>query len=147
MNNFAKVCQKQKNVEPHNPKKRTVKTVDEELHPEDSLDFIQSDKLYESEYSSWEDDTVTLIQNDIAKIETLNMPIIIGNFSSTLLVNSGSKGSILNQSLALQVVKNSPHEFWIHENVSSQLRTFSNEPNPIEGIVQDSKFSHFHGLR
>ena len=64
------------------------------------------------------------------------MPIKIGNVSTTLLLDSGSACSILNPSLASQAVKSSPHAIWIHEKVSPQLRTFSNEPIHIEGKIQ-----------
>ena len=119
-----------------NTKKKTVNTVDEEPHPENSVNVIQSTKPYESDYSSGEDNTVALNENDIAKIEPLDMPIEIGNFSTTVLVASGSAYSSLNRSLASQVVKSSPHALWIHEEVSPQIRTFSNEPIHIEGKIQ-----------
>ena len=64
------------------------------------------------------------------------MPIKIGNFSTTLLVDSGSACSIHNRSLATQVVKSSTHGVWIHGKISPQLRTFSNEPIHIEGKIQ-----------
>ena len=136
MNHFAEICRKQKNVKTQNSKKRTVNTVDGKAHPEDSKNFIRTTKLYESDYSSREDNTVALIENDIAKIEPLNMPIKFGSTSTTLLGDSGSSCSILNRSLAKQVVKSSPHAVWIHEKVSPQLRTFSNEPITIEGKIQ-----------
>ena len=113
-----------------------MNTEDEEPHPEDSVIFLCSTKLYESDYSSAEDNMVTLIENDIAKIEPLNMPVKIGNISTTLLVDSGSTCSILNRSLVSQVVKSSPHAAWIHEKVSPQQRTFSSEPIHIEGKIQ-----------
>ena len=119
-----------------NYKKRTVKTEDEEPHPEDSVIFLRSTKLYESDYSCAEDNMVTLIENDIAKIEPLNMPVKMGNILTSLLVDSGSTCSILNRSLASQVVKSSPHAAWIDEMVSPQLRTFSSEPIYIEGKIQ-----------
>ena len=86
MDHFAKFCRKPKNAKPQNPKKRTANTVHEEPHPEDSVNFLNPAKLYESEHSSGEDNTVALIENDIAKIELLNMPITIGNITTTLLV-------------------------------------------------------------
>ena len=42
--------------------------MDEEPQPADSEYFLQPAKLYESEYISGEDNTVALIENDIAKI-------------------------------------------------------------------------------
>ena len=60
------------------------------------------------------------------------MPIKIFNISTTLLVDSGSACSILNRSLAKQVVTSSPHAVGIHDKISPQLITFSNEPIHIE---------------
>ena len=142
MNHFAKVCRKQKNVKPQNSKKKTMNTVDEEPHPEDSINFRRTTKLYDSDYSSGEDNTVALIVNDIAKIEPLNMPIKIGNISISLLVDSENACIILNPSLVTEVVKSIPHVVWFHEKVSPQLKTFSNDPIHIEGKIQTPITSH-----
>ena len=64
------------------------------------------------------------------------MPVKIGNINTTLLVDSGSACSILNRSLASHVVQSSPPAFWINETVPPQRRTFSNEPNQVEGKIQ-----------
>ena len=64
------------------------------------------------------------------------MPVKIGNINTTLLVDSGSACSILNRSLASQVVQSSPRAFWINKTVTPQLRTFSNEPIQVEGKIQ-----------
>ena len=111
------VCRKQKNVntKPQNSKKKMVSVVEEEPHPEDSVNFLQPAMLYELDYSSGEDDnTVAVIEKAVEKLESLNMPIKIGNIDTTLLVDSGSACSILNRSLALQVVQCSPRAFWIN---------------------------------
>ena len=79
-----------------------MNTVDEDPHPEDSVNFFQSSELYESDYSSGEYNMVAHIQNGIAKTETLNMPIKIGIISTTLIVDSCSVCSFLKQSLASQ---------------------------------------------
>ena len=102
------------------------------------MNFLQSAKLYESDYSSGEDHTVAVIENAVEKVEPLNMPIKIGNINNTLLVDSSSACSIFNRSLASQVVQSSPCAFWISEKASPQLRTFSNEPIQIEGKIQSS---------
>ena len=76
-----------------------VHVVEEEPLPEDSVNFLQPAKLYESDYSSGaEDNTVAVIENTVEKVEPLNMPIKIGNLNTTLLVDSGSACSILNRS-------------------------------------------------
>ena len=92
-----------------------VRVVEEEPHPEDSVNFLQPAKLYESDYSSGEDNTVAVIENAVEKVEPLNMPIKIGNINTTIFVDSGSACSILNHSLASQVVQSSPRAFWISE--------------------------------
>ena len=139
LNHFAKVCRKQKNMntKPQDSKKKMVRVVEEEPHPEDSVNFLQPTKLYESDYSSGEEDnTVAMIETAVEKVEPLNMPLKIGNINTTLLVDSGSASSILNRSLASQVVQSSPREFWIDETVPPQLQTFSNEPIQVEGKIQ-----------
>ena len=113
-----------------------VSVVEDEPHPEDSVKFLQPTKLYESDYSSGEDNMVAVIENTIEKAEPLNMPIKIGNINTTLLVDFGSACSILNRSLASQVVQSSPRAFWISGKTSPQLRTFSNEPIKVEGKIQ-----------
>ena len=118
-----------------------VSVLEEEPHPEDSVNFLQPAKLYESDYSSGEDITVAVIKNAIEKVEPLNMPIKIGNINTTLLVDSGSPCTILNRSLASRVVQSSPRAFWISEKVSPQLRTFSNEPIQVEGKIPSPRTS------
>ena len=116
-------------MKPQNPEKKTANTVDDEPRSEDSVNFLQSAKLYQSDYSSKEYNTVAFIQNYITKKEPLNMFIKIGNISTALLVDSVSACIILNGSLASQVVKIGPHAFWIHDNVSphahSRLNRFA----------------------
>ena len=139
LNHFAKVCRKQKNtnIKPQDPKKQMVRVVEEEPHPEDSVNFLQPAKLYESDYSSGEEDnTVAMIETAVEIVEPLNMPLKIGNINTTLHVESGSACSILNRSLASQVVQSSPRAFWIDETVPPQLLTFSNEPIQVEEKIQ-----------
>ena len=114
-----------------------VRVVKEEPHPEDSVNFLQPAKLYESDNSSGEEDnTVAMIDLAVEKVEPLNMPLKIGNINTTLLVDSGSACSILNHSLASQVVLSSPRAFWINETTPPQLRNFSNDPIQVEGKIQ-----------
>ena len=51
LNHFAKVCRKQKNVnaKPQNSKKKMVSVGEEKPHPEDSVNFLQPAKIYESD--------------------------------------------------------------------------------------------------
>ena len=76
LNNFAKVCRKQRNVKPENSKKKMVSVVEEKPRPEDSVKYLQPAKLYESDYSSGEDNTVAVIENVVEKVHPLNMPCL-----------------------------------------------------------------------
>ena len=131
LNHFAKVCRKQRNgnTKPQNSKKRMVRFLEEEPHPEDSVNFLQPAKLYESDYSSGEEDnTVAVIENAVEKVEPLNMSIKMGNLNTTLLVDSGSACSILNQAvLALSGLTNKcPHNFGPFQMNQSRLRESNN---------------------
>ena len=72
------------------------------------------------------------IHNDLEKIVPLNVPIKIGNISTTLLVDYGSACTIWNQSLETRVVNSNLHEILARETFKPQLRTFSNELIQIE---------------
>ena len=66
-----------------------VRVVEEEPHPEDSVNFLQPAKLSELYYSSGEEEnTVAMIETSVEKVEPLNMPFKIGNMNTTLLVDS-----------------------------------------------------------
>ena len=133
LNHFDNVFQKQKNSKPQNSKntkKRTINTEDKEPHPEDSVNFLQSSQLYESNYGSGEDNMVALIQNDIAKTEPLNMPM--KNWQYLDSSTCGFACSILNRSLASQVVRRSSYTFWIQNNTiwSPSFKTILQKKEP-----------------
>ena len=65
-----------------------VSVVEEEPHPEDSVNFLQPTKVCKSDYGSGEDNMVAVIENEVEKVEPPNMPIKIGNINTTLLVDS-----------------------------------------------------------
>ena len=56
--------------------------------------------------------------------------------STTLLVDSESVCSILNQSISLRVIKSSSNAFRLRENVKPRTRNFSNELIQIKGKIQ-----------
>ena len=107
-------------------------------HTEASVIFLDLLQLYESDYSSGDHKMVETTQNDLVKIEPLNMQLKIGNIATTLPVDSGSTCSFLNHSFPTLVVNSSSHAFWVPEIAKQQLQTFSNEPIQIEGKVQTS---------
>ena len=66
------------------------------------------------------------------KITTLQ----IGNTKVGLLIDSGSVDSILNESLATEVVNNSTLARWLTTALAQELKTFANEPKPVIGMMQ-----------
>ena len=142
LKHFANISHKWNNQNRQNPKKRSVNTVDEDPHPEDTVNFLHSSKLFEFDYSSGKDNMVATIQNDFAEIEPLNMPIRIENISTSLLVDFGSACSILNQSLASRVVNSSSYAFWVRQKANPKLKNFSNKSIRIEDKIQTPLLSN-----
>ena len=56
--------------------------------------------------------------------------------STTLLVDSESACSILNQSISSRVINSFSNAFWVRENVKPRTRNFSNDPIQIKGKTQ-----------
>ena len=130
----ASIEKSKKNVEKksqkaQSPKRKSVNTVEEVPLTDDSTNFLQSSTgLYETDYSSGDDNMVAAIHNDLDKIEPLNMPIKIKNISTTLLVVSGSACSTLNKSTTARVVNSKLQAIWAGQINKQQLRLFPNQP-------------------
>ena len=60
----------------------------------------------------------------------------IGNTQVGLLIDSGSVCSILPESLAAEIVENSPFARWLMIAPPQELKTFSNEPINVTGMIQ-----------
>ena len=70
---------------------------------------------------------VPKLEESVAKIEPLNIPIEVGKISFTQPVDSASACIILDKSLATWVVRSIYQAIWISETDKPPLRTFSNE--------------------
>ena len=94
---------------------------------------------------------VALIQNDIEKIEPLNMLIKVGNISTTLLVDSESACSIINQSLPSEERSIAVHMhsgFATSQNHSSELsRTNQFALKAKYKLLYRVTFGYIHGRR
>ena len=71
-------------------------------------------------------------------MDAVNLPVIFGNTSTNVLVDSGSVCTIINESLANSIISHDPKSKWIREANPKQLKTFSNEPIHTVGILQTS---------
>ena len=67
----------------------------------------------ESDYDSSDDNMVASIASNAIQIEPKNTILQIGNTHVGLLIDSGSVSSILPESLASEIVENSPLARWL----------------------------------
>ena len=79
------------NVKGRKPKEKSVNTVEEEPHLWESMSYLHSaTALYESSYSSGEDNIFATNNDEFEKIAPYKMLIKIGDIESALLGDSGS---------------------------------------------------------
>ena len=89
-----------------------------------------------SDYYSSEDNMVASIASNTIQIDPKNTTLQIGNTQVGLLVVSSSVCSILNESVATEVVNNSTLARWLTTAPAQELKTFANEPMPVIGMMQ-----------
>ena len=88
------------------------------------MDSLHSSReLYESDYSSGEENLIATIEDGLEKIEPLNMHMKIGY--------------ILDNSFAARVFSRKAHATWESKNNKPKLRTFCNKPIHIEGKIRN----------
>ena len=140
-NHFAKVCRKPKYPNSYTRPKPRVNNVEKDDQVEDvnqiSADF---DPDLESNYSSDEDNCVAVVSSmDLTNSMTaINLPVIFGNTSINVLVDSGSVCTIINESLANSIIFHDTKLKWIRGKNPKQLKTFSNEPIHTVDTIQTS---------
>ena len=106
-NHFAKVCRKPKDPNSYPRPKPRVNNVKKDDQVEDvnqiSADF---DPDLESNYSSDEDNCVAVVSSTdlTTSMTAINLPVIFGNTSTNVLVDSGSVCTIINESLASSII-------------------------------------------
>ena len=101
---------------------------------------VDLDPDWESNYSLDEDNCVAAVSSTEFTIcvEAINLPVTFGNTATTVLVDSGSVCTIINESLAASIVSQDSNSKWIREANPKKLKTFSNEPIHKLGILQIS---------
>ena len=105
----------------------------------DSVNNIQNTN-YNTEsgpdYDSSDDILVASVTSHTLQFEPKNTTLQIGNTKVGLLIVSGSVCSILNESLATEVIKYTTLAEWLTKVPPRGLKTFANEPIPLIGIMQ-----------
>ena len=140
-NHFAKVCRKPKDPNSYPRPKPRVNNVEKDDQVEDvnqiSADF---DPDLESNYSSDEDKCVAVVSSTdlTTSMTAINLPVIFGNTSNNVLVDSGSVCTIINELLANSIISHGSKSKSIRGANPKQLKKFSNEPIHTVGIIQTS---------
>ena len=136
-NHFSRVCRKPKSS-PNKPNRSNVNSV-EETTTDQTVNAIQNmnyNPQCESDYDSSDDNMVASIASTAIQIEPKNTILQIGNNHVGLLIDSGGVCSILPKSLASEIVENSSLARWLMIAPPQELKTFSNEPINVIGMIQ-----------
>ena len=136
-NHFSRVCRKPKSSS--NRSTRSNINSIEETTTDQSVNAIQNadyNPQCESDYDSSDDNMVASIASNSIQIEPKNTTLQIGNSQVGLLIDSGSVCSILNESLATEIVDNSTFARWLTTAPAQELKTFANEPITVIGMIQ-----------
>ena len=139
-NHFANVCRKPKDPGSYPKPRPRVNNVEKDDQT-DNVNQILADfnPDLESNYSSDDDNVASVSSADSStSIEAINLPVVLGNTATNVLVDSGSVCTIKNETLANSITSPDSNSNWIREAVPKQLKTFSNELIQTPGILQTS---------
>ena len=140
-NHFAKVCRKPKDHGSYPKPRPRVNNVEKDDQT-DNVNQISADfnPDLESNYYSDEENCVASVSSldSTTSIEAINLPVVLGNTATNVLVDSGSVCTIVNETLANSIFSQDPNSKWIREAVPKQLKIFSNELIQTLGILQTS---------
>ena len=97
-----------------------------------------------SNYSSDEDNCVASASSadSTTSIEAVNLPVVLGNTATNVLVDSGSVCRIINETLANFIISQDSNSKRIREAIFKQIKTFSNELIQALEILQTSNQSN-----
>ena len=136
-NHFSRVCRKPKSSS--NKSTRSNVNSVEETTTDQTVNAIQNmnyNSQGKSDYNSSDDNMVASIASNAIQMEPKNTILQIGNNHVGVFIDSGSVCSILPESLASEVVENSPLARWLMIAPPQELKTFSNEPINVTGVIQ-----------
>ena len=136
-NHFSRVCRKPKSSS-NKPIRSNVNSV-EETSTDQTVNAIQNmnyNPRCESDSDSSDDNMVASIASNAIQIEPKNTILQIGNTQVGFLTDLGSVCSILPKSVAAEIVENSPPARWLMIAPPQELKTFSNEPINVTGMIQ-----------
>ena len=120
LNHFAKVCRKKLNNARNSRQNNrinnveTAETTDQNTSKENqNVNYIKYNEQFNSDSDSSDNNYDATVENDRSPpIELQNMTITIGNTDSHLLLDSGSDRTIINMSLAREIMYNCAQSQW-----------------------------------
>ena len=142
-NHFKKVCRKKLNTT-RNPRQgnrinnvETAKTTEQITNSESqNVNYINYNEQFNSDYDSSDDNYDATVENVSTSPTALqNMTITIGNTDCHLLLDFGSGCTIINMSLAREIMLNCAQSQW-SEKKPHELKSFSNDIVETLGILK-----------
>ena len=120
LNHFAKLCRKKLKTTQNSGQgnrinnAKTAETTERNTHSEnENVIYINYNEQFNSDYDSSDDNHVATVENvNTPSIALQNLTITIGNTDCHLLLNSGSGCTIINMSLAREIMPNCPQSQW-----------------------------------
>ena len=145
LNHFAKVCRKKLNNARNSPQNNrindveTAETTDQNTSQENqNVNYIYYNEQFISDYDSSDDNYVATVENvSSPPIALQNMTITFGNTDCHLLLDSGSCCTIINMSLAREIIYNCAQSQW-SEKKPLELKSFSNDIVETLGTLKNA---------
>ena len=124
LNHFAKTCRKKLNDTRNSRQDNRINNIENSENTEQkvnsenqNVNYINYNEHFISEYDSSDDNYVAMVENpNTPPIALQNMTITIGNTDWHLLLESGSGCTIINMSLAKEIMFNCMQAQWSEKN-------------------------------
>ena len=124
-NHFAKVCRKTKDPSSYPKPKPRVNNVEKGDQTDDVNQILADfDPDLESNYSSDENNCVASVSSadTTTPIEAINLPVVLGNTATNVLVDTGSVFTIINETMANYIFSQDSNSKWIREAARKQFK-------------------------
>ena len=133
-NHFAKVCRRRLNNTRNTQQTNRINTVEtaetsnqNSSQESQNVNYINYNEQINSDYDSSDDNYVATVENmSSPNLALKNLSLTIGNTNCDLFLDSGSGCTIINMSLAREIMLNCAHSQW-SEKRPLQLKSFSND--------------------
>ena len=148
-NYFAKVCRRRLNNTRNTQQTNRINTVEtaetsnqNSSQESQNVNYINYNEQINSDYGSLDDNYVATVENMSSQNLALkNLSLTIGNTNCDLLLDSGSGCTIINMSLAREIMLNCAQSQWSEKRLL-ELKSFSNDiVQPLGNLKTPVKFN------